>query len=105
MNSEVKWDRFMVPILSLNPGDFNLLEVDKPILMPLEKTTNFLVTSADVLHSFAIPRFGIKVDCVPGRINQTFVQPIRLGVYYGQCSEICGANHRFMPISVEVHHE
>ena len=92
----------MVPLKTLIAGDFLNLEVDKPFLVKLHSKLQVLVTSADVLHSFAIPSWGIKADCVPGRINQCFVYPIEMGIFYGQCSEICGANHRFMPIAVEV---
>ena len=83
-------------------GDFRLLEVDKPLICQYGDLVKLLVTSSDVLHSFALPSFGVKVDAVPGRINLFWFCPEYVGVFYGQCSEICGANHRFMPISLEV---
>lgn len=81
---------------------FRLLEVDNPIFMPRASYIRLLVTGGDVIHSFCVPRLGVKMDGVPGRLNQTFFFPLKLGRYYGQCSEICGANHRFMPINMEV---
>lgn len=83
-------------------SNFRLLEVDNPIFMPRGEYVRLLVTGGDVIHRFCIPRMGIKVDAVPGRLNQTYFFPLNLGRYYGQCSEICGANHRFMPIKMEV---
>ena len=81
---------------------FRLLEVDNPIFIPRCEYIRLLVTGGDVIHRFCIPSMGIKVDAVPGRLNQTHFLPLKLGRYYGQCSEICGANHRFMPINMEV---
>ena len=81
---------------------FRLLEVDNPIFLPRGEYIRLLVTGGDVIHSFCIPSLGIKVDAVPGRLNQTYFFPLNLGRFYGQCSEICGANHRFMPINIEV---
>jgi cytochrome c oxidase subunit 2 len=93
-------DSYMLPITDLNSGELRLLEVDNYLVLPINIHVRFLVTSQDVLHSFAIPSFGIKVDAVPGRLNQlsTFIN--REGIYYGQCSELCGANHGFMPIKI-----
>lgn len=79
-----------------------LLEVDASISIPLNRFTRLLITSTDVIHSFAIPSMGLKVDACPGRINAVTILPTRGGVYYGQCSEICGVNHAFMPICMEV---
>lgn len=92
---------------SLNPFELDysylrLLDVDKPLILIAHKPINFLITSGDVLHSFAIPAFGIKVDAVPGRINTFYLEGSKVGVYYGQCSELCGFGHGFMPIAVEV---
>ena len=89
------------------PGDLRegrprLLDVDNVVKAPVQAEVRLLVTGGDVLHSFAVPSLGIKVDAVPGRLNQGGFMPKREGVYYGQCSEICGANHSFMPIEVEV---
>lgn len=81
---------------------FRLLEVDNPIILPRGEYIRLLVTGGDVIHSFCVPRLGIKVDAVPGRLNQTYFFPLNIGRFYGQCSEICGANHSFMPIKVEV---
>ena len=79
-----------------------LLEVDNRIVIPQGATVRFLITASDVIHSFTVPAFGFKVDAVPGRVNETYVKVEKLGVYYGQCSELCGVNHGFMPIAVEV---
>ena len=78
-----------------------LLEVDNRLIIPTNMPIRFLVSSADVIHSWTIPSFGVKFDALPGRINQFCVTPKRSGVFFGQCSEICGANHRFIPIVVE----
>lgn len=95
------YDSYMVPTEEVG-GGFRLLEVDNPIFIPRGEYIRLLVTGGDVIHRFCIPRMGIKVDAVPGRLNQTYFLPMNLGRYYGQCSEICGANHRFMPINMEV---
>lgn len=91
----------MVPSRQLEQGDFRLLETDNRVNLPSQIPIRVLVTSADVLHSWAIPRLGLKVDAVPGRLNQLRVEINSVGVFYGQCSEICGANHRFMPIAIQ----
>ena len=83
-------------------GQLRLLEVDNRICLPEGRHIRVLVTAADVLHSWAVPSFGVKVDACPGRLNQTSMFIKRPGVFYGQCSEICGVNHGFMPICVEV---
>lgn len=97
------WDSFMVNEENLRVGDFRLLEVDKPLFCAWKNLIKLLVTSRDVLHRFAIPTLGIKIDAVPGRINLYWFCREYIGVFYGQCSEICGANHRFMPICLEVY--
>lgn len=81
---------------------FRCLDVDNSISLTVLEPVRFMISSADVIHSFSLPNFGLKVDAVPGRINESFSFPLYLGKFYGQCSEICGANHSFMPISVEV---
>jgi len=91
----------MVPASELEPGALRLLEVDNRVVVPVNTYIRVLVTGADVLHSFAIPSLAIKMDAVPGRLNQTGFLVKRPGVFYGQCSELCGANHSFMPIVVE----
>jgi cytochrome c oxidase subunit 2 len=95
------YDSYMVLEEDLNIGEFRLLEVDNRVVLPTHTHIRILVTSTDVLHSWAIPSLGIKIDACPGRLNQisTFIN--RPGVYYGQCSEICGINHGFMPIALE----
>lgn len=80
-----------------------MLSCNKHLVLPLEKTRRLLITARDVIHSFSIPSMGLKVDAVPGRVNQIFVNPNRLGYFFGQCSEICGSYHSFMPIIVKVY--
>ncbi|MBD8553263.1 cytochrome c oxidase subunit II [Rhizobium sp. CFBP 8762] len=79
-----------------------LLAVDNEIVVPVGKTVRLLVTAADVIHAFAMPSFGVKIDAVPGRLNETWFRPEREGLFYGQCSELCGKDHAFMPIAVRV---
>ena len=83
-------------------GQLRLLEVDNRLYVPVETHIRVLITSSDVLHSWAVPSLGIKLDACPGRLNQTSLYVQRTGVFYGQCSEICGIGHGFMPIVVEV---
>nr|YP_009685806.1 cytochrome c oxidase subunit II [Nothobranchius ocellatus]QDU91808.1 cytochrome c oxidase subunit II [Nothobranchius ocellatus] len=97
----ITFDSYMIPTQDLMPGQFRLLETDHRMVIPVESPTRILISADDVLHSWAIPSLGIKMDAVPGRLNQTAFIISRPGVYYGQCSEICGANHSFMPIVVE----
>ncbi|WP_372396854.1 cytochrome c oxidase subunit II [Azospirillum sp. HJ39] len=92
---------YMIPEADLKPGQRRLLEVDNRVVVPVNATVRVLVTAGDVIHSWAIPSFGVKKDGVPGRINETWFKAEREGVYYGQCSEICGTNHGYMPIAVE----
>jgi len=94
------FDSYMKATEELVKGSFRLLEVDNRAVLPIKTHIRVLVTSADVLHSWAVPSFGIKIDACPGRISQGFLFLKREGVYYGQCSEICGVNHGFMPIVV-----
>jgi heme/copper-type cytochrome/quinol oxidase subunit 2 len=86
---------------SLEIGEKRLLEVDNRLILSTNLTIRFLVTSTDVLHAFAVPELGFKVDAVPGRLNQILSFINRPGIYYGQCSELCGTNHGFMPIVIE----
>nr|YP_009112151.1 cytochrome c oxidase subunit II [Macropodus opercularis]AIY51571.1 cytochrome c oxidase subunit II [Macropodus opercularis]AJJ48700.1 cytochrome c oxidase subunit II [Macropodus opercularis]ASL06243.1 cytochrome c oxidase subunit II [Macropodus chinensis] len=97
----LEFDSYMIPTQELSPGQFRLLETDHRMVVPFNSPVRVLVTADDVLHSWAIPSLGIKLDAVPGRLNQTAFVASRPGVFYGQCSEICGANHSFMPIVVE----
>nr|YP_010960590.1 cytochrome c oxidase subunit II [Myrophis microchir]WNH38032.1 cytochrome c oxidase subunit II [Myrophis microchir] len=98
---DLGFDSYMIPTQDLTPGQFRLLETDHRMVVPTDSPVRVLVTAEDVLHSWAVPALGVKMDAVPGRLNQTAFVASRPGVYYGQCSEICGANHSFMPIVVE----
>lgn len=95
------FDSYMLPEDELELGQLRLLEVDNPIVLPINTHIRVIVTAADVLHCWAVPSLGIKVDAVPGRLNQGSIYLKRLGTFYGQCSEICGVNHGFMPIVVK----
>ena len=97
----IAFDSYMIPEEDLQEGQIRLLEVDNPIFIPTNTHIRFLITSEDVLHSWTIPSFGVKVDACPGRLNQSSVFVNREGTFYGQCSEICGVNHGFMPICVK----
>nr|YP_009925547.1 cytochrome c oxidase subunit II [Tanea lineata]QNH82270.1 cytochrome c oxidase subunit II [Tanea lineata] len=97
----IEFDSYMIPTNDLEKGDFRLLEVDHRIVLPTQTDIRVLVTSADVIHSWTVPSLGVKADAVPGRLNQLSFYIKYPGVFYGQCSEICGANHSFMPIVVE----
>nr|YP_009378936.1 cytochrome c oxidase subunit II [Acrossocheilus spinifer]ARI43791.1 cytochrome c oxidase subunit II [Acrossocheilus spinifer] len=98
---DLNFDAYMVPTQDLTPGQFRLLETDHRVVIPVESPIRILVSAEDVLHSWAVPSMGVKMDAVPGRLNQTAILASRPGAYYGQCSEICGANHSFMPIVIE----
>nr|YP_010234479.1 cytochrome c oxidase subunit II [Meroles squamulosus]QTA72645.1 cytochrome c oxidase subunit II [Meroles squamulosus] len=95
------FDSYMTPTSELPSGGFRLLEVDHRTVIPTESPIRILISSEDVLHSWAVPALGIKTDAVPGRLNQTTLIASHPGVFYGQCSEICGSNHSFMPVVVE----
>jgi cytochrome c oxidase subunit 2 len=97
----LNFDSYMVATNDLTHGSFRLLEVDNRVALPINTHIRLLITSADVLHSWAVPSFGIKLDACPGRLSQAALFIKREGVYYGQCSEICGVNHGFMPIVVK----
>nr|YP_009127042.1 cytochrome c oxidase subunit II [Peirates lepturoides]AHH93172.1 cytochrome c oxidase subunit II [Peirates lepturoides] len=97
----IEFDSYMKPTNELEMGDFRLLDVDNRIILPMKTPVRILVTSGDVIHSWTIPSIGVKIDGTPGRLNQGSFTLLRPGVVYGQCSEICGANHSFMPIAVE----
>tara|TARA_E500000331_G_scaffold176855_1_gene170520 strand:+ start:111 stop:1022 length:912 start_codon:yes stop_codon:yes gene_type:complete len=97
------FDANMVATEDLKPGQPRLLEADNRIVLPVDTVVRVQVTAGDVLHSWAMPAFGVKIDAVPGRLNETWFGPVKKeGVYYGQCSELCGTRHGFMPIAVEV---
>jgi heme/copper-type cytochrome/quinol oxidase subunit 1/heme/copper-type cytochrome/quinol oxidase subunit 2 len=100
---EVIFDSRIIATKDLLPGQQRLLEVDNPLYLPVECPIRFLVTSTDVLHSWAVPAFGVKVDACPGRLTEIYVLVKREGIFYGQCSEICGINHAYRPIRVCVY--
>lgn len=97
----LEFDSYMVPTDELTPGQLRLLEVDNRVVLPVNTHVRLLVTASDVIHAWCVPSLGVKLDCVPGRLNQAGVYIQRPGTFYGQCSEICGVNHAFMPIVVE----
>lgn len=97
----IEFDSYMVATDDLTKGSFRLLEVDNRVVLPINTHIRVLVTAADVLHSWAVPSFGFKLDACPGRLSQGSLFIKREGVFYGQCSEICGVNHGFMPIVVK----
>ena len=97
----INFDSYMLPEDELEFGQLRLLEVDNPIVLPINTHIRVIVTATDVLHCWAVPSLGVKIDAVPGRLNQSSIFLKRFGVFYGQCSEICGVNHGFMPIVVK----
>nr|QCF38226.1 cytochrome c oxidase subunit II [Globicephala macrorhynchus]QCF38239.1 cytochrome c oxidase subunit II [Globicephala macrorhynchus]QCF38551.1 cytochrome c oxidase subunit II [Globicephala macrorhynchus]QCF39331.1 cytochrome c oxidase subunit II [Globicephala macrorhynchus]QCF39357.1 cytochrome c oxidase subunit II [Globicephala macrorhynchus] len=99
---DLNFDSYMIPTSDLKPGELRLLEVDNRMVLPMQMTIRMLISSEDVLHSWAVPSLGLKTDAVPGRLNQTTLTSTRPGLFYGQCSEICGSNHSFMPIVLEL---
>lgn len=99
---DLTFDSYIIPTQDLKPGELRLLEVDNRVVLPIELTIRILISSEDVLHSWAVPSLGLKTDAIPGRLNQTTLLSTRPGLYYGQCSEICGSNHSFMPIVLEI---
>lgn len=101
-DNKFEFDSLMVAEKDLKAGQPRLLAVDNEMVVPVNKVVRVLTTGADVIHSFAIPSFGIKIDAVPGRINETWFKAEREGTYYGQCSQLCGRDHAFMPIQVHV---
>ncbi|YP_003587321.1 cytochrome c oxidase subunit II (mitochondrion) [Carettochelys insculpta] len=97
----LEFDSYMIPTENLQNGHLRLLEVDHRMILPMESPIRMLISAEDVLHSWAVSSMGVKTDAVPGRFNQTTFLVTRPGIFYGQCYEICGANHSFMPIVVE----
>nr|YP_010956277.1 cytochrome c oxidase subunit II [Opecarcinus hypostegus]WMY25241.1 cytochrome oxidase subunit II [Opecarcinus hypostegus] len=97
----IEFDSYMIPNNEMEQASFRLLDVDNRTILPLNTQTRVLITAADVIHSWTLPSLGVKADAIPGRLNQTSFLINRPGLFYGQCSEICGANHSFMPIVVE----
>jgi cytochrome c oxidase subunit 2 len=97
----IDFDSYMIPESDLELGQFRLLDVDNKLIIPVDCHIRFIITGSDVLHSFSVPSLGLKLDAVPGRLNQVSFLAERVGTFYGQCSEICGVWHGFMPIVVE----
>ena len=101
-NGKIGFDSLVVPDDQLKPGQPRLLAVDNPLVVPVNTTVRVITAAGDVLHSWAVPSFGVKIDAIPGRVNETWFKAERVGTYYGQCSELCGRDHAFMPIVVHV---
>jgi cytochrome c oxidase subunit 2 len=99
---DIKYVSEMLPDAARKPGQPRLLAANNDLVVPVNKIVRVQVIGADVIHSFAVPSFGIKVDAIPGRLNETWFKATRTGMYYGQCSELCGMNHSFMPIAIRV---
>lgn len=99
--TNVEFDSYIITTDYLEPGQYRLLEVDNRAVLPIHAEIRLLVTAADVIHSWTVPSLGVKADAIPGRLNQLGFTLTRPGVFYGQCSEICGANHSFIPIVIE----
>lgn len=99
--ADVTFDSYLVSTADLVEGSFRLLEVDNRLVLPINTHIRLLICSGDVLHSWAVPATGVKLDACPGRVSETNLFLKRSGVYFGQCSEICGANHGLMPIVVQ----
>ncbi len=101
-NGNFEFDSLAVAEKDLKAGQPRLLTVDNEMVVPVNKVVHVLVTGADVIHSFTVPSFGIRIDAVPGRLNETWFKATKQGMFYGQCSELCGKDHSFMPIAVKV---
>ena len=101
-DENIIFESYMIEEKDLEPGQPRLLSVDNEIVVPVNKVVKVLITANDVLHAWALPSFGVKRDAVPGRINETWFKADRTGTFYGQCSELCGIKHAFMPITVNV---
>ena len=101
-DSKFEFDSLMVQDKDLKAGQPRLLAVDNEMVVPVNKVVRVLVIGTDVIHSFSVPSFGIKIDAIPGRLNETWFKADREGMYYGQCSQLCGRDHAFMPIAVRV---
>jgi cytochrome c oxidase subunit 2 len=97
-----EFDSLMIQDKDLKPDQPRLLSVDNEMVVPVDKVVRVQVIGSDVIHSFAVPSFGIKIDAIPGRLNETWFKATKEGIYYGQCSELCGKNHAYMPIAVRV---
>ncbi len=101
-HGKFEFDANMVPDDEIKSGQIRLLETDNAVVVPVNTTVRVLITADTVLHAWAMPAFGVKIDAVPGRLNESWFKVLREGTYYGQCSELCGGNHGFMPIQIKV---
>ncbi len=101
-HGDIAFDSYMLQDHELAPGQPRLLATDTDVVVPVNKVVRMIITAEDVIHAWAIPSFGVKMDAVPGRLNETWFKATKVGTYYGQCSELCGINHAFMPITVKV---
>lgn len=101
-DQNIAFEANMIETKNLKPNQPRLLETDNHVVVPVNKVVKVLITANDVLHAWAVPSFGVKRDAIPGRINETWFKAAKEGVYYGQCSELCGSRHAFMPITVRV---
>ena len=101
-DENIIFDSYMIETKDLKVDQPRLLSVDNELIVPVNKVVKVLITANDVLHAWALPSFGVKRDAVPGRINETWFKAEKVGTYYGQCSELCGIQHAFMPITVRV---
>lgn len=101
-HGDFSFDALMLQDDELAPGQHRLLSTDAPVVVPVDATVRVLVTASDVLHSWAVPALGVKMDAVPGRLNETWFRASRQGIFFGQCSELCGVRHAFMPIEIHV---
>ncbi len=101
-NGNISFDSYIIKDKDLKPGQLRLLEVDNHVVLPVDTNIRLQLTAADVIHSWAMPSFGTKLDAVPGKLNETWIRVTKTGTYYGQCSELCGVGHGFMPIAVDV---
>ena len=101
-HGKFEFNSLMVRQKDLKPGQPRLLAADNAMVVPVNKVVRVQVTAADVIHAFAMPAFGVKIDAIPGRLNETWFKATKEGIYYGQCSELCGKDHAFMPIEMHV---
>ena len=101
-DENIFFDSYMIETKDLKENEPRLLAVDNELVVPVNKVVKVMITANDVLHAWALPSFGVKRDAVPGRINETWFKAEKVGTYYGQCSELCGIQHAFMPIAVRV---
>ena len=101
-DENIIFDSYMIATKDLKENEPRLLAVDNELVVPVNKVVKVMITANDVLHAWALPSFGVKKDAVPGRINETWFKAEKVGTYYGQCSELCGIKHAFMPIEVRV---